>query len=100
KSCRSSVHGGTMRRHEITDEHWNLIKDFLPGKSGDPGRTAVNNRFLSMLCFGSLEPAFLGETFGNDLGVGIRCSSGLIDGANMACGSGCWKSGKSQISNA
>jgi transposase len=33
-----------MRRHEITDEQWNRIKDFLPGKSGDPGRTAVDNR--------------------------------------------------------
>jgi len=33
-----------MRRHEITDEQWNRIKDFLPGKPGDPGRTAVDNR--------------------------------------------------------
>lgn len=33
-----------MRRHEITDEQWNKIKDLLPGKPGDPGRTAEDNR--------------------------------------------------------
>jgi transposase len=25
-----------MRRHEISDEAWNRIKDHLPGKEGDP----------------------------------------------------------------
>ena len=33
-----------MRRHEISDEQWNRIKDLLPGKPGDPGRTAQDNR--------------------------------------------------------
>jgi transposase len=33
-----------MRRHEISDEHWDKIKDLLPGKPGDPGRTAEDNR--------------------------------------------------------
>jgi len=33
-----------MRRHEISDERWNKIKDLLPGKPSDPGRTAVDNR--------------------------------------------------------
>ena len=35
-----------MRRHEISDDQWNRIKDFLPGKAGDPGRTAVDNRLF------------------------------------------------------
>lgn len=35
-----------MRRHELTDAQWNLIKDFLPGKQGDPGRTAKDNRLF------------------------------------------------------
>ena len=35
-----------MRRHEITDEQWDRIKDSLPGKLGDPGRTAVDNRLF------------------------------------------------------
>ena len=33
-----------MRRHEISDEQWEKIKDLLPGKPGDPGRTAEDNR--------------------------------------------------------
>jgi len=33
-----------MRRHELTDVQWNLIKDHLPGKRSDPGRTAKDNR--------------------------------------------------------
>jgi transposase len=33
-----------MRRHELTDSQWNLIKDHLPGKRSDPGRTAKDNR--------------------------------------------------------
>src|SRR6266852_2487012 len=35
-----------MRRHEITDEHWDRIRDLLPGKQGDPGRTAADNRLF------------------------------------------------------
>lgn len=33
-----------MRRHEISDEQWCKIKDLLPGKPSDPGRTARDNR--------------------------------------------------------
>jgi len=33
-----------MRRHEISDEQWDKVKDLLPGKPGDPGRTARDNR--------------------------------------------------------
>lgn len=35
-----------MRRHEIGDEVWAKIKDLLPGKPGDPGRTAEDNRLF------------------------------------------------------
>lgn len=34
------------RRHELTDEQWEKIKDHLPGKAGDPGRTATDNRLF------------------------------------------------------
>ena len=34
------------RRHELTDAQWELIKDLLPGKKTDPGRTAVDNRLF------------------------------------------------------
>jgi transposase len=36
-----------MRRHEISDEAWNRIKDHLPGKEGDPGVTADNRLFIN-----------------------------------------------------
>jgi putative transposase len=34
------------RRHELTDAQWEKIKDLLPGKQGDPGRTASDNRLF------------------------------------------------------
>jgi transposase len=35
-----------MRRHEIKDEEWERIRDLLPGKAGDPGVTAKDNRLF------------------------------------------------------
>ena len=35
-----------MRRHEVTDQQWNAIKDLLPGQEGDPGVTAKDNRLF------------------------------------------------------
>jgi len=35
-----------LRRHEISDRQWDAIKEFLPGKEGDPGRTAKDNRLF------------------------------------------------------
>lgn len=32
------------RRHELTDGQWEAIRELLPGRAGDPGRTAVDNR--------------------------------------------------------
>jgi transposase len=41
-----------LRRHELTDEQWNAIKDLLPGKPGDPGVTAKDNRlFVNAIFF-------------------------------------------------
>ena len=35
-----------MRRHEIKDEDRGRIRDLLPGKAGDPGVTAKDNRLF------------------------------------------------------
>ncbi len=35
-----------MHRHEISEEHWDRIKGFLPGQAGDPGVTAKDNRLF------------------------------------------------------
>src|SRR5512138_276157 len=31
-------------RYELSDAQWGRICDFLPGKAGDPGRSAADNR--------------------------------------------------------
>lgn len=35
-----------MRRYEITDQQWNRLAHLLPGKAGDVGRTATDNRLF------------------------------------------------------
>lgn len=35
-----------LRRHALRDDQWELIEDLLPGKEGDPGRTAQDNRLF------------------------------------------------------
>jgi transposase len=35
-----------LPRHAIPDDHWERIKDFLPGQKGDPGVTAKDNRLF------------------------------------------------------
>jgi len=40
------------RRHELTDQQWDAIKNLLPGKEGDPGVTAKDNRlFVNAIFF-------------------------------------------------
>lgn len=40
------------RRHELSDNQWEAIKDLLPGKEGDPGRSAADNRlFVNAVLF-------------------------------------------------
>ena len=35
-----------LRRHAISDDRWERVKDLLPGKEGDPGVTAKDNRLF------------------------------------------------------
>ncbi len=35
-----------MRRYALRDDQWERIKALLPGKSGDRGRTASDNRLF------------------------------------------------------
>jgi putative transposase len=34
------------KRYELNDRQWALVADILPGKKGDPGRTANDNRLF------------------------------------------------------
>ena len=41
-----------MRRHEISDEHYQRIEELLPGQPGGPGGVARDNRnFLNAVWF-------------------------------------------------
>jgi len=35
-----------MRRYAIRDDQWKRIEPLLPGKPGDPGQTAKDNRLF------------------------------------------------------
>jgi putative transposase len=35
-----------QKRHALSDEQWNRIRNLVPGKYGDPGRTGKNNRLF------------------------------------------------------
>lgn len=35
-----------MARRELRNDQWNHIKDLLPGKASDPGRTSKDNRLF------------------------------------------------------
>lgn len=35
-----------MRRYELTEEEWERIKELLPGREGDPGGHAADNRLF------------------------------------------------------
>jgi transposase len=35
-----------LRRHALTDDQWKRIQELLPGKAGDPGGTAQDNRLF------------------------------------------------------
>lgn len=38
------------KRYELTDAQWARISPLLPGKAGDPGRTAADNRLFVNGC--------------------------------------------------
>ncbi len=41
-----------LLRHEMADEQWATIEHLLPGRVGDPGRTAADNRlFVNAVLF-------------------------------------------------
>ena len=35
-----------MSRRNLTDHQWEVLKNMIPGKAGDPGRTGNDNRLF------------------------------------------------------
>ena len=83
-----------QRRHELTDEQWERIRDHLPGKAGDPGRTAADNRLFVNAVLYVLKTASpwsdLPERFGKPNTVWKRydrwCASGVWQRVSKALG--------------
>ncbi len=57
------------QRYELTEAQWQQIKDLLPGKAGDRGRTAADNRTFVNGCLWVLRSGaywcHLPERYGN-----------------------------------
>ena len=69
-----------LRRHAVSDEDWERIKDLLPGKEGDPGVTAADNRLFVDAILWIAKTGIPWRDFPNDSAIGIRCGSALIAG--------------------
>ena len=76
-----------MARRELRDDQWNQIKDLLPGKKGDPGRTSRDNRLFvdSVLWIARTERT--GANCRISSAHGTACSSGITGGRKQAYGS-------------
>lgn len=77
------------RRHELTDEQWERIKDHLPGKATDPGRTAADNRrFVNAVLYVLKTGIPPGKTCPLASASPTVCGNGTTAGVRRACGSG------------
>jgi transposase len=77
-----------MHRHAITDEHWERIEGLLPGRAGDPGVTAKDNRLFvdAVLWIAKTGPP--GATCPIGSASRTRPGGGSIAGPPRASGSG------------
>ena len=81
-------------RHELTDAQWQRIQRLLPGRAGDPGRTAADNRrFVNAVLYvlkTGIPWADLPERFGKPNTVWKRydrwCASGVWERVGRALG--------------
>ena len=75
-----------MRRYAISDYDWDRIATLLPGKAGDVGRTAADNRqFLNGVLWVARSGA-PGEIFLNAMATGILFISAFAAGLKRAPG--------------
>lgn len=78
-----------LRRHELTDEQWNAIKDLLPGKPGDPGVTAKDNRLFVNALFFVAKTGIPWRDLPDASGTGTTTSfNASTAGARKACSPG------------
>jgi putative transposase len=77
-----------VRRHELSDEQWNVIKSLILGKNSNPGWTGRNNRlFINAVLF-VLKTGIPWDDLPGRYGKPTRFGSGTIAGVSEASGSG------------
>ena len=89
-----------MRRHEITDDRWDRIKDLLPGREGDPGVTAKDNRlFINAVLWIAKTVGLPGGTCPNVLAIGTAYGGVSIAGPARGFGSVSFGNSRTPTSN-
>jgi hypothetical protein len=79
----------SAKRYELNETQWGRIAPLLPGKAGDPGRTAQDNRLFVNGVLWVLRSGPTGATFLSVMAAGRRCTSGSVAGPELAYGIGC-----------
>ena len=69
-----------MRRYGLRGDHWDRIKDLLPGREGHVGGTAMDNRLFIEAVLYRLERDVLGATYLSGLAIGKRSTNGSARG--------------------
>jgi hypothetical protein len=88
-----------LRRHALSDEHWDRIKDLLPGKQGDPGVTAADNRLFVDAVLWIARPVPRGVIFPSGSATETQCGNDAIAGPAKEFGGGSSRSCKTRTWN-
>ena len=88
-----------MRRHEISDDHWDRIKGLLPGREDDPGLQPRIIACSSTQSFGSRKLGLPGGTCPNVSATGIASGGASTAGPGRGFGNGCSGNSKTLIWN-
>ena len=79
-----------MNRKLLRNDQWERIKDLLPGKKGDPGKTGGDKRLLIEAVLWMHGLGHLGATCFLPLATGTVCTGGTPLGAKKGFGNVCW----------
>ena len=83
-----------MRRYALRDDHWDRIKDFLPGREGHVGGTAADNRLFVEAVYTAIVLASPGATCPSASAIGRSRINASADGRRVefsSAFSSCWR---------
>ena len=76
-----------MRRYGLRDDQWDRIWDLLPGRDGDVGVTAADNRLFVEAVLYRYRAGIPWRDLPERFGDGCRCIGGSAVGPNRGSGS-------------